>query len=142
MNSAAIESSANPQVRRVRNFDRIGVILSFLCLLHCVFTPVLLALIPVFDWHSTGTRFHTAMAMVLFAVAAFAFIRGFRLHHRKSVLAQGAAGLGLLVAGLFMSNGHQHGAFTTQTYLTIAGSVLLIIAHRNNMRFCRDNCCS
>lgn len=113
--------------------DRWALALSFLCLLHCLFTPVLLLLFPAFEVFHHGSHFHEISFFVLLAIAAVAFYRGFRLHKKPQVLVVALAGFATLWAGLIL---HEY-AFV----ITSVGSGFLIIAHLWNMKFCRCACC-
>jgi len=110
-------------------FDRVGILLSGLCAVHCLATLIVVALFGLGggillepDLHRVGL----ALAIVVGAVAlGFGVIR----HGRREPLAIGAAGLVLMAAAL----GAGHGP--AEAVLTIAGVTLVALAHWRNVRY-------
>ena len=106
--------------------------LSFACLLHCLFTPLLVSVLPLFGLGLlAGGGFHAVFAVGVMLAAAVALIPGFRVHRRVSVPALGFAGVTSVGVGAAMSHG---GA---ETLLTVIGSLLLVTAHITNLRYAR-----
>lgn len=131
--------------------DRLGVCLSALCILHCLLTPVVLLALPLtHHWALSGDHlFHWFMALVLFVLAALAFGRGYYQHRKVQVLYLGAMGLSLLLSGLAVTEHHSHvhhnihwtsSFFHSSLILTVAGSLILIWAHMQNIKWCRCQC--
>lgn len=119
-------------------FDKLGVWLSGLCLIHCVGTVVLIAALPMlqFDEH-LHESFHIILAVVLPLVALIAFIPGFRRHHDKRVIALGVLGVALIIYGAAEPyNGLEH---TMIAVVTSLGSLALITAHMRNRRLNKCN---
>lgn len=120
--------------------DRLGICLSWLCLIHCVMTPVVLLLLPGLSFipavgHSEDhEHFHEALLIVLPILALAAFVPGYRAHRNKKVFAWGIPGLILISLGVFVFH---HGWETV--VVTIPGSILLIRAHLLNRHLC--SCC-
>lgn len=117
-------------------WDRLGITLSVVCLLHCLMLPVAIAALPLVaaQWLRTGT-FHTAMALVLLPVALRAVVPGLRLHGRASVAAAMAAGLALLSTAAFA--GERLLSREWEIGLTLAGGAVLVTAHAVNLALCR-----
>lgn len=131
------------KTKTLGRLDRLGIGLSALCMVHCVFTPVYLALIPVANVGLASTQLHIVFGLVLLIIAKLAFFRGYRLHKKKSILYQGLSGLALLAVALLFPHHREHfNALNIETILTIMGSVVLIHAHYLNMRYCKDSCCT
>ena len=117
-------------------WDRLGITLSVVCLLHCLALPVALATLPVVaaNWPENA-QFHTVMALVLMPVAMLAVLPGLRMHGRKSVGVAMAAGLSLLSTAAFGEE-----ALLTHEWaiaLTVAGGAILVAAHAVNLALCR-----
>jgi len=116
--------------------DRLAVALSGLCIVHCLTIPALLV-----GGHllgglvSTDDHFHELMLALLLPVSAIAFGVGFRRHQNAGVLARGA--FGMLVVTLAATLGHGALAPAAESAITITGSLLLILAHRDNVRLAR-----
>ncbi len=153
---------------RPATVDRWAILLSVLCMVHCLATPFILALFPFIYPSHDELFFHGAMMLPLAGFAFWAFWRGYKLHKRLLSIGLGLAGFTLLAFGLASADhfifiqeaanhahshshaGHAHTAidfalpvqfqFTWGAALTILGSILLIVAHVYNMRFCNCAC--
>ncbi len=121
--------------------DRLGVWASTACVVHCLLTPVLLSLSSVLA-HLLPSEEHThrALAVVVAAVGGIALVRGYRRHRRSIVLWQMTAGL-LCIGGAAVA-GDALPARWMEIAITLAGSLLLIGAHRRNHTFCRQCACA
>lgn len=124
------------QLGRRWNWDKVGIGLSALCMVHCLVSPFLLLLLPTVGtlYASGAEQFHWLMAIVVLPVALFAFVRGFRHHRRAMTLVLGLAGVACLYAALAF-----HELFASDlphTLFTLAGSVLLLVGHVMNWRYC------
>jgi hypothetical protein len=89
---------SRPRAKRL-NADRIGVIASTLCAIHCAVTPFLLLLLPTFGkmWAHPAT--HWGMALVVVPIAIIMMTSGYRKHRRKWIVAIGSAGVALVILG-------------------------------------------
>ena len=120
--------------RAIGRLDRLAIGLSSLCVLHCIATVILAATLASAGaaladpaWHEIGF----ALAMVLGAVALG---RGFAAHRKVRPLLLGVAGLTMMGSGLAIP----HGA--AEIACTVAGVLLLAIAHRLNAGHHRHVC--
>lgn len=129
--------------------DRLGIGLSLLCLVHCILTPVLLALLPVgaaLGFWEHG--FHQVFLLIVPFVALIAFIPGWRRHGDARIWILGVLGIALLALGVAVAEffGHGVGAggvawapLAAELGFTIAGGACLIRAHLLNRELCA--CC-
>jgi hypothetical protein len=117
-------------------WDRLGIALSIVCLVHCLVLPFAIVALPLVAarWLDTST-FHTAMALALPPVALLAVVPGLRMHGRISVAAAMAAGLSLLSTAAFA--GEELLSQEWQIGLTVAGGAILVSAHAVNLALCR-----
>lgn len=120
-------------------WDRIGISLSGICLIHCLAFPVVLSLLPMWasgdalhDW------LHPVFAILLVPTTIFAWVRGLRVHGRKIIGIPLAIGLVLVVAASVVA-GLEAGE-ATEVVITSLGSVLLVIGHFANWREGRRIC--
>ena len=60
---------------------------------------------------------------------------GFRKHRKSAVLAAGLAGMGIVLAALFI--GDRLGSHSAEVATTMLGSSFLAMAHLLNKTFCR-----
>ncbi len=132
-------SVANPALHAFRrwNWDKIGIGLSSLCMIHCLATPLLFLLLPAVGaaYLDGSEGFHWVMASIVLPVALLAFLRGYSHHRRARVLALGFAGVALLYAALALHETIQ--SSVPHTLMTIAGSALLLTGHALNWRYCK-----
>jgi carbon starvation protein CstA len=118
--------------------DRVGIVASALCFVHCVATPVVLSLSAVSS-HFLPSEEHTHRVFAVFVtiVGALAIGFGFRRHRRKRVLAAALLGLLLIFSGAYF--GDLLPSHACEVAITLAGSCCMIFAHRMNHTFC-SNC--
>jgi hypothetical protein len=129
-----IEKSNEP----VGFWDRLGVIASALCLLHCLLTPLVLGFLTARGLGFLGEEiFHQVLAIGLVFVAIFAFAPAFRQHRRWGIITAGAVGIFLLLFTGFAP--HHLLPEYADVGLTMAGSILLVGAHMQNRR-CLTGC--
>lgn len=130
--------------------DRLGVVLSMICLVHCLATPFVLAFLPVgaamgFWQHG----FHQVFLTIIPFVALMAFIPGWKKHRDIRVWIWGGAGLALLTMGVAVAEvfghsaaGHDVGSHLLEwpsladLVLTALGGGCLIRAHLLNRSLC------
>lgn len=114
-----------------RWIDRSAMGLSGLCVVHCLAGSVLLAGLSATGglWNHQVHAIGLALALPL---AAFALIRGFRLHHRQSVAVLGGVGLALMAMSLAIA----HGSFA-EIAVSVTGVLALATAHLLNLRWSR-----
>ena len=119
------------------SWDRLGIALSLACLVHCLLLPVAVVAMPVIaaQWLHPDSV-HSLMAMVLLPVALLALVPGLRLHRKWGVAGAMAGGLGLVSTAAFAGEGSV--AHEWAVLLTVAGGMILVLAHSINLRLCRS----
>ncbi len=121
--------------------DRVGVWTSVLCVVHCLFTPILLSLSAAFaHFLPSEERVHRSLAVAIAAIGALALLRGFRRHRRARVLLLLTSGLATIFAAAWWGDHLPH--HWMEVAVTFAGSTLMITAHRMNHTFCRECSCA
>ena len=117
--------------------DKLGIWASALCVVHCVVTPVLISVSAVFAHFIPGEeKTHRTLAIGVAALGAIALVKGFRTHGRRRILGLMALGLGFIFVGAFYGDRLPSHAY--EVTVTMAGSALMIWAHRMNHTFCSD----
>ncbi len=120
-------------IRYRQLWDHAGVAVSTACMVHCIALPVLLVFLPgLAVLVPSAESVHLALVAVLVAVAAAAFVPGYRRHRRRAVLALAGLGLALVTVGALA---HGLGEWV-ETALTVSGSIVLTSAHLLNRRAC------
>jgi hypothetical protein len=112
--------------------DRIGIVISSLCVLHCLaaLLPLAAQSLAMPEW------LHLALLSVALPVATVALWQGWRRHGRAAILLLGASGLTLLGTGLAFHEGLipvANPAAWDRT-MTSIGAVMLASAHWRNWR--------
>jgi hypothetical protein len=124
----------NSALKSAAVLDRAAVMLSGLCLLHCLALPFLLVSLPALSALSEG-HLHAQMLLVAIPVSVVALSFGFRRHGSWYVLAFGVLGMLLLiVGGTFVHS--NYGLVADRTF-SIAGALVLAVTHYFNSRLVR-----
>ena len=109
-------------------FDRVGILLSGLCALHCVATLVLVAVLGLGGGFLLNPALHRVGLALAIVVGGIALGLGVSRHGRREPLMIGGTGLSLMALALL--TGHS----PVEAALTIAGVSLLAFAHWRNVR--------
>ena len=109
--------------------DRLAILLSGVCLVHCLAIPVALLLGPTLGiWLAASeTLVHWVLLGLAAPLSVLALGMGFRRHRSRRVVAVGMAGLLLMLLGV----SHWFGS-TAEAVLTMSGVVLVMWAHIRN----------
>ncbi len=119
------------------DLDRVAVVLSGLCLVHCLALPVLLAALPFLGGFA-DSHWHLPMLAIALPVSIVAIVIGYRRHGNRAIVAGAAVAMGLLVLGATL--GHAWLGPAADRALTVAGSLALAAVHWQNslrLRRCR-----
>ena len=108
--------------------DRVGVVLSGLCALHCVAGLLLVAGLGLGGEVLFAPAIHRVGLALAIAVGSVTLVLGVVRHGDPVPLQVGAAGIGLMAVALFVGHGSAEGV------LTVMGVALLAWAHLRNLR--------
>ena len=117
-------------------WDRIGISLSGLCMVHCMLLPVVLIAVPL--WSTAETLhdwLHPLFLVALLPISLMALLATADKPTPKSVRV--LLGLGLLVIVLASLFGHEEGGRILETAITLLGSGMLVTGHWRNGQICR-----
>lgn len=115
--------------------DAVGTVLSAVCAVHCVATPLVLTLMPAAGSVLGGA--HPVLFIFVVAVGAWAFVPGFRCHGRLLVPALALIGVALLGAAAFLFH-----ETALDTALSLVGAGFMMAAHWKNRVFLKaERCC-
>ena len=123
-------SLPTPKQRNSGWLDAAGITASLTCLAHCLFLPVLLALLPALaSWLTVPEEVHLAAFCFAVPASGWAILRGYRRHGilQPAII----AGLGLASLGIGLLGRSQ---WMVETGFTVGGSLLLTAAHLQNWR--------
>ena len=108
--------------------DRVGVILSGLCALHCLAGLLLVAGLGLGGGILLAPEIHRVGLALAIAVGSITLVLGVVRHGDPVPLQVGAAGFGLMAVALFVGHG------SVEAVLTIMGVALLAWGHVRNLR--------
>jgi hypothetical protein len=114
-----------------RIWDKVGMTLSFICIIHCLALPFILITLPALKAYTDNESFHTAMVFLVTLTAGVAFIPGYLRHKDKGLMVKVIVALLLIVGGIIL--GHEFGELTERV-ITALGSAFLIYCHYKNIR--------
>ena len=114
-------------------FDRISIMLSSICVIHCIAFPIVAALIPIFATtmhHGHAMHdfwFHQFILIFILPFSLLAIITGYKRHKQRMPIIVTSIGLAVLVlttlfAGMLITNHiipHQG-----EIYLTVTGGII------------------
>lgn len=137
MNSIYHGSSAMPKVQFIS--DRLAMLLSSLCVIHCLLTPILLISIPALAGVSilNDETFHQILLFFVLPIGVFALSLGYLHHKNKWVVFAGVFGLTLLSSPLlveWIGLGHEVLGEYGEVIITVIASFIIVGAHLINYR--------
>ena len=122
------------------NVDKAAIGLSLICVIHCLLTPVAIAVIPALGaTFLEDESFHYAVLFLVLPTSLFALGLGCRKHRGIEILITGLIGLSMLL--LVPILGEDVTGETGEKILTIAGATIIAFAHVRNFRLCRQHDC-
>ncbi|MDE0753105.1 MAG: MerC domain-containing protein [Woeseiaceae bacterium] len=122
--------------RRRALLDKVAVLLSGLCLLHCLLLPFVIAVLP-FLGQIGDDHFHQELLLFVVPVSVVALTVGFRRHGHAEVLLFGGLGLAvLIIGGTFI---HEAYGAMADRLMTVTGSMILAGTHYRNYRFAKKD---
>jgi len=111
--------------------DRAAILLSGLCVVHCLALPILIVATPFFGQLADG-HLHAQMLIIVLPLSTGALALGFRQHRNLRIIVAGVAGMLLLaLGGTVMHN--QFGIAADRAF-TMTGAVILAFSHWFNSR--------
>jgi hypothetical protein len=127
------ESDSSP-AEAPRSLDILAMLLSGLCLVHCIVLPALAALMPLFaSEHFADERVHLWLLVAVVPTSLMALGFGYRHHHHRPLIACGLLGLGLVA---FAALGRNAGVVdeSGDRWFSVTGGIILALVHLRNFR--------
>ncbi|RDV36822.1 MerC domain-containing protein [Bradymonadaceae bacterium TMQ3] len=129
-------------------WDRLGIIGSVACIIHCALTPALVGSLAALGFLADEIV-HQVLVVLLLGVALLAFWPGFKVHRDLRIVVGAVAGVAILMTTGFMHafmHDVMHDLFHSEfaeTGLTMLGSGILVGTHVANQRLMRAEgaCC-
>ena len=117
--------------------DRTAIVLSALCVVHCLALPLLIIVAPFLGQFFDG-HFHAQLLVVVLPLSTGALALGYRRHRNPHILFAGILGMLLLTIGGTVM--HSQFGIVADRIFTIAGALVLATSHWFNGR--ADRLCS
>ncbi len=113
-------------------WDRLAVLLSGLCLVHCVSTIAIVAVLSSAGGMLLDPLIHEIGLGIAIAIGLYSLGRGVMDHGYIMPVAIGSLGLGMMMGAI--SIGHDGGHGSAEVFYTMLGVGLLALAHDLNYR--------
>lgn len=124
---------------RFSRLDRLGMLLSMLCLVHCLVLPFLILSLPILArYYLLHPYAHLVLAVLIVPLGLWTFVHGYRAHQNRIVLILGIPGL--ILVGLVPLILHRMSLIGPEPILVAFGSLLLVFAHWKNRSKCGPQC--
>ena len=115
--------------------DRAAICFSSLCIFHCLLLPVLLVAYPIGIVITFSDEiFHQIMVSVALPLSLASLYVGYGHHKHNQLVVLGGIGIVMLVLPLITP--HELISESGETWLTVAGAVILCMTHVVNFRLC------
>ena len=112
--------------------DKIAITLSMICVLQCLFLPLLITALPLLDiWWLADSFLHPILLLVVIPLTLITLLPGYKKHKNIQPIIIAAPALVLLIAGAFIPES------MVEKLLTVAGALILASAHIRNMLLSR-----
>jgi hypothetical protein len=114
--------------------DKLAIMLSIACAIHCLALPLILLLLPSFAVLTLNNEaFHLWMVLIVLPTSVYALFMGCKQHKRYRLLFIGFCGLVLLVLAILLGNEFW------EKVLTLLGTVIIASGHYWNYRLCQQD---
>ena len=123
-----------------QNSDKLSIFVSITCALHCLLMPAFLITTSSFIALQIDNEFlHGVMLVIIFPISTFALLTGIFNHDGRISFLSGCIGLIILLYAYFA--GEEILGEWGEIIMTLIGSAILVFAHWQNFKLCRDQAC-
>lgn len=122
-----------------KNLDRTGIVASGVCLIHCLFIPVIASLSPSISTYLQNEWVHRILLVLLIPIAFFSLNKSRKVHGNIVPSIFGAMGVLLLFVGVGIEIAHIEIPYL-EKIVTSSGSFALVIGHFLNMISFKKSC--
>ena len=130
------------QLETAGRLDKLAVLLSGVCVLHCLVAPLIITLVPIFSLNAflEDLLFHQLMLWLVLPTSTIALAIGCRNHRDWLILGTGI--LGMLMLVIIAIFGHDFLLPWQEKTATSVAGIILAISHIMNYRACQAITCS
>ncbi len=136
----------NELLAHSKRWDRTGLVIAFLCLVHCLSFPVIIALLPSARVFLDSKWLEWSILCAGILIGTISFSLSFQKHRQKYPIVLGLIGVFFLTLSLIFSpslHTHYTEVFSLWDSLDpfmITGGLLLIAGHFGNIHACHCFC--
>jgi hypothetical protein len=115
--------------------DKWGIVISLICTLHCVLTPLAFAILPImgkFYWAHPAVHF--ILSAIALPVGFSAFYKGLKRHRKKTIFFSGLFFLSAIVLVPIMVHIFQFNL--NESWLMAVSGFGLVVSHYYNYKTC------
>ncbi|KKL28432.1 hypothetical protein LCGC14_2375220 [marine sediment metagenome] len=113
--------------------DKIGMVLSVGCAVHCVLVPIVLPLLPMIGFvFGHDSHFHLILAAIITGVACLALVPGYFKHRIGTPMISACIGVVIIITMGVMEHYIESVMIITTT---IMGSLFVMLGHFYNHKF-------
>lgn len=122
-----------------RQWDKLGILCSGACAVHCILATVLTVFSPFLANYFESEWIHISFLVILVPTAITAFYQGWRRHQRQFPVCLGSVGITLVGLSVLLEVWFSIGRY--EIVITTIGGAFLISAHIFNIHFSKfANC--
>lgn len=125
-------------IQHSKKWDRTGIFVASLCLVHCLALPFLVALIPTTEFLHSSLWIEFVVLTLGVLVGSISFFTSYKKHKMLQPMFVGLLGVAFLMYSLFDSR--MHSLQSGIHWSTVIGGSLLIAGHLWNIRACSCYC--
>jgi hypothetical protein len=121
--------------------DKLAIVLSSVCLLHCLLAPLIFTLLPIIALNTLweDLLFHKLMLWLVLPTSTVALLIGCRKHQDFKILGTGIMGMMMLL--LIALVGHDLLSAWQEKLATSIAGITLAFSHLLNYRACQSQPC-
>lgn len=122
--------------------DKFAILLSGMCLLHCLVLPIAFTLLPIFSINALvdDELFHQLILWLVIPISTIALFIGCFKHRNFAITGCGVVGMTILILVAFW--GHDVFGEFNEKLATSAGGLILAFSHFLNFRACQSLTCN
>ena len=127
-------------INHSKRWDQTGVLLSAICMIHCVSLPAFLGLSPFLSNYFKNEWVHFALHFGVIGVALLSLVASYKRHKNILPLMLGSFGIGVLLTSYILGDIINHSYHSYHLWPNAVGSFLILSAHIWNIRACHCFC--
>ncbi len=118
----------------IKIIDKIGMITSFTCAIHCMLLPILVTILPYLGMaFFVNETFEIIMLLISFILAILSLCLGFKIHRNKRMFFLFSFGISFLLLGRLI---HENTNNIYGLIILFCGGILISASHYINRSLC------